>query len=532
MTALLFTLTQNAEKVKEILRLWKLKRRRIYNIIKIRVLSKYDNRINMERIMEETKEKVSRKKIIIILLVVLAVSALALLAVFYIQKLNYYKTHFLPNTYINGADCSELDVMAVAEILENDVVDYELTILGRDEKGGQAELGVLSAEDIGLKIADAKAEAEDLLSQQNSSNWLLVTLGEQEQRYSIVHVVEFDEVALEKSVMKLETFQEENMVIPEDAYISEYKEELKGCEIIPEVMGTQLDVDLALSCIKAIVTGYGDRVDLVEQNCYTAPAVAATNETLVSTLETMNRWLGAEITYDWNSFEVVVDGSLIKDWIVEIEDGSLRIDEDSVAAFVAENASKYDTYGKSRKFTTTLGVELTLPTGGFGWKTDRSAVTKELIAFIEKGVVTDAEPVYSNTAPVHGLNDIGSSYVEADLSNQHLYLYHKGQLVFETDFVSGTMNSTPDCISPAGVFDITYKTTNATLRGGDYEQFVYYWMPFYGNYGMHDATWRWQFGGNIFMTDGSHGCLNLPLDSAATIYSYMYDGYPVICYYY
>jgi len=173
-----------------------------------------------------------------------------------------------------------------------------------------------------------------------------------------------------------------------------------------------------------------------------------------------------------------------------------------------------------------------LPTGGFGWKTDRAAVTEELLKMLEEGAVTKAEPVYSNTAPWHGMNDIGNSYVEADLSNQHLYLYSKGELVFETDFVSGAMNSTPDCITPAGVFDITYKTTNAVLRGSDYETPVSYWMPFYGNYGMHDATWRWEFGGDIFMTNGSHGCLNLPLDSAATIYNYMHEGFPVICYYY
>ena len=105
-------------------------------------------------------------------------------------------------------------------------------------------------------------------------------------------------------------------------------------------------------------------------------------------------------------------------------------------------------------------------------------------------------------------------------------------MVFETDFVSGSMSSTPDCVTPPGVFGITYKTTNAVLRGNGYETPVTYWMPFHGNYGMHDATWRTEFGGDIFMTNGSHGCLNLPLDSAATIYSYMYEGYPVICYYY
>lgn len=481
--------------------------------------------------MEETKEKTSKKKILIIVGIVTLVAAVAALVAVYVWKVDFYKAHFLPNTYINGMNCSELDAETVAGMLEGDAQEYSLSVLGRNESGEQAELGTINAEEIGLKLVDGLAEANDLLSQQRPANWLQALLGKDEQHFSIVHVIEFEEKQLKDLVKNFEAFQEENMIAPADAYISEYSDEIGGCEIVPEIMGTQLDVELAISCIEAMIYGCAESVDLVEQGCYTSPTIIATDEDLIATWETVNKWLGAEITYDWNTFEVVVDGNIIKDWII-MDGDEPKIDEEAVAAFVATNASKYDTYGKSRNFMTTLGVELTLPTGGFGWKTDRAAVTEELLAFVDAGTVTDAEPVYSNTAPWHGMNDIGNSYVEADLSNQHLYLYYKGELVFETDFVSGAMNSTPDCVTPAGVFDITYKTTNAVLRGGDYETPVTYWMPFYGNYGMHDATWRWQFGGEIFLTDGSHGCLNLPLDSAATIYNYMYEGYPVICYYY
>jgi len=482
--------------------------------------------------MTETKAKTGKKKRVAIIAAVLLVSIAVLLVVFYAAKTDHYKTHFLPNTSINGVDCSELDAAAVAEIIKADVAEYKMTVLGRDENGEQAELGVLSAEDIGLEAKDAMAEANELLAAQNAGGWLFSVLSKQEQNLSVVHVTEFDEAALKKCVMQWNAFDEAKMIAPADAYISEYSEAIKGCEIVPEVAGTQLDADSAMACINAVIIGCGDKVDLVEQGCYAEPEILATDADLLAKWEVMDKWLGAEITYDWNTYDVVVDGSVIQNWILEKEDGSLAIDKDAVAAFVAENAAKYDTYGKSRKFTTSLGVELTLPTGGFGWLTDRATVTEALLKMIENGEVTKAKPVYSNTAPWHGMNDIGNSYVEADLSNQHLYLYVKGELVFETDFVSGTMNSTPDCVSPAGVFDITYKTTNAVLRGGDYEQFVYYWMPFYGNYGMHDATWRWEFGGDIFLTEGSHGCLNLPLDSAATIYNYMYEGFPVICYYY
>lgn len=481
--------------------------------------------------MEDTKEKVGKKKNIISLLVVLTVSVIAFLAVFYIWKMNFYKTHFLPNTYVNGVACSELDAASVAEILKADVSEYALTVLGRNEQGEQTELGVIAAKDMGLKRKDDLTEVQELLEQQDERGWLLAVLSKQEHNLSVVHVTEFDEDALKKCVMQWEAFDEASMIAPVDAYISEYKEELKGCAIIPEVSGTQLDVDMAISSIEALILSGGDCIDLVEQNCYLSPSVLATDEKLIATWEKLNKWLGTSVTYDWNTFEVIVDGSVIESWII-IEDGKPVLDEEAVAAFVAKNASEYDTYGKSHKFITTLGVELTLPTGGFGWKTDREAVTQELISYIMEGTVTETKPIYSNTAPRHGMDDIGNSYVEADLSNQHLYLYYNGELVFETDFVSGAMNSTPDCISPAGIFDITYKTANRVLRGADYEQFVYYWMPFYGNYGMHDATWRWQFGGEIFKTDGSHGCLNLPLDSAAVIYNYIYTGYPVICYYY
>jgi len=482
--------------------------------------------------MEITRGKANGKRIGLILAVILCLSLVVFIAVFYISKLNFYKEHFMTGTFINGIDCSELDITAVASILEEDAKNYSITIAGRDEDGNPVEVGVITAEEMELMLQDGVAAAKGLLAQQNPVKWIPYAMGKEQQSFQAMHVTAYNEEKLEKSVLNLEAFQKSNMIAPADAYISEYKEELSGCEIVPEVKGTQLKVEAALSCIKAMVNGGADEVDLVVQNCYKEPQITATDVNLISKCDMMNKWLGTRITYDWNANEVIVDGSLIEQWILTDEDGTIAIDQGAVEAFVAENASKYDTYGKSRQFITTLGVELTLGTGGFGWKTDRKAVANDLVEYIEAGAVTKAEPIYSNTAPWKGMNDIGNSYVEADLSNQHLYLYYKGELVFETDFVSGTMNATPDCVSPAGVFDITYKTTNATLRGGDYEQFVYYWMPFFGNYGMHDATWRWQFGGNIFMTDGSHGCLNLPLDAAATIYSYIYEGYPVICYYY
>ncbi|MEG1848262.1 MAG: L,D-transpeptidase, partial [Lachnospiraceae bacterium] len=125
--------------------------------------------------------------------------------------------------------------------------------------------------------------------------------------------------------------------------------------------------------------------------------------------------------------------------------------------------------------------------------------------------------------------DIGQNYVEIDLSAQHLYVHQAGQVTEESDFVSG--NLAKGHATPAGIYGLTYKERDATLRGETYESHVDYWMPFNGNIGMHDAGWRKEFGGDIYLTKGSHGCVNLPTKKAERIYELVEKGMPVICYY-
>ena len=84
--------------------------------------------------------------------------------------------------------------------------------------------------------------------------------------------------------------------------------------------------------------------------------------------------------------------------------------------------------------------------------------------------------------------------------------------------------------TPAGAYSITYKQRNATLKGQGYATPVSYWMPFNGGIGLHDANWRKTFGGTIYKTNGSHGCVNLPPAVAKTIYENISAGDPVLCY--
>ena len=115
-----------------------------------------------------------------------------------------------------------------------------------------------------------------------------------------------------------------------------------------------------------------------------------------------------------------------------------------------------------------------------------------------------------------------------DLSGQHVFVVKNGKVVFDTACVTG--NESQGHATPAGTYGITYKQRNATLRGENYETPVSYWMPFNGGIGFHDAYWRSRFGGTLYRTGGSHGCVNLPPSSAKKIYSLVEQGTPVICY--
>ena len=105
-------------------------------------------------------------------------------------------------------------------------------------------------------------------------------------------------------------------------------------------------------------------------------------------------------------------------------------------------------------------------------------------------------PEYSQKAASHSGNDYGNTYVEINLTAQHLYFYANGKLLVESDFVSG--NAAKGWSTPAGAYSITYKQRNATLKGQGYATPVSYWMPFNGGIGLHDANWRKTFGGTIY----------------------------------
>ena len=106
--------------------------------------------------------------------------------------------------------------------------------------------------------------------------------------------------------------------------------------------------------------------------------------------------------------------------------------------------------------------------------------------------------------------------IEVSISDQCIYLMDNNSIIKSAECVTGNCGTRD---TPCGTFYISNKSQGTYLSGDDYNCYVNYWMAFNGGIGIHDASWRSDFGGDIYMGNGSHGCVNVPYDIAETIYS-------------
>lgn len=213
------------------------------------------------------------------------------------------------------------------------------------------------------------------------------------------------------------------------------------------------------------------------------------------------------------------------------ENGSLAIEEQNVRFWLEQLAEKYNTYGTEREFAATRGDVVKVKYGTYGTKLDVEAETAYLTEVLRaEGIESQVHvPTYLKQGYVRGLDDIGGTYIEIDMTEQKMYYYVEGELSLETDVVTGHTGGGHG--TPSGIYYVYAKERNRILRGPGYASFVKYWMPVRGGIGIHDANWRSVFGGTIYKTNGSHGCINTPTAVMTQLYDGAEIGTPVIMFY-
>lgn len=475
---------------------------------------------------EETEEEKAyrkhkfRKKLAIVL-----GSIFGVLAVVYLGFAFFFSSHFMFFTTINGTDVTLKSVSQVEEYMRQQVADYTLTL---EESDGDTE--EISGSDISLEYVPGD-ELEKLVKGQENFLWLKALWDHPELEAKVG--VKYDEDALARQIEGLACMDPENQVKSVNAH-PEFKE--TQFEIVPEVVGTQINTEVFNEAIRTSIDGFQHTMDLSETGSYIQPAFVEDSPEVIEANKEMNEYLKAKITYDFDPETEVVDASVISQWVKVNDKMEVTFDKKAVKKYIGELADKYDTKGKSRKFTTATGNTVTVEGGAYGWKINQDEEYKALTENIKKGETVTREPKYSSRAASHGAIDIGNTYAEVDLTNQRAYFIKNGKVVLDSPVVTGNPNK--GNATPQGTDSLSYKTRNAVLRGDrlpdgsySYESPVKYWMPFNGGIGFHDASWQSAFGGTRYKTHGSHGCINMPTDQAAKMYELISDGTPVVVHY-
>lgn len=440
----------------------------------------------------------------------------------------YFQDHFLPNTTVNGKNVSLKSEGEVAADISSGTDGYTSTITA-----GDFSLTV-KASDIDLKTDGATAAA-DALAQVNVYEWPLLALRGSDLT---VHAgVSYDEQKLTDEVSSAVESYNEDAQKPQDASWS-FDADSGSFEVTPQVDGTEVDRDAVVS---AAVDGVGTLSGSTDVGdaAKVAASRTADDPALTAAVEKANQIAssGISLTYD-GEVKASVPKQRVAQWVTIGDDLSVSVDKSAVASYVADTVApsvkvedEDNTYSVARKTLTSRLVE-SVEAG------DASSVEIPMTKTAKPKATTDDEGSGSEKAASSSDStstaDAGSSrvaslgsYIDVDLGSQVATYYDaSGNVLWQSSIVSG--NESERRSTPTGTYQINDKETNQTLVGADedgdgepdYRSHVNFWMPFIGNsVGLHDATWRGSFGGDIYETGGSHGCVNLPYSKAQQLYN-------------
>ncbi|WPC39975.1 L,D-transpeptidase family protein [Clostridium sp. JS66] len=446
----------------------------------------------------------------------IVISLCALLAI-YLGMAAYFINHFYFGSQINHINVSCKTVDEAKQQVEAELGKYTLNL---KERGGKNEQ--IKGTDIALKH-NLGGEYKNLKAVQKPLKWISAFFNT--ENLKMTDAVTYDNGLLKEKMEKLFCFDKRSIVEPKNP---DFKYTDKGYVIIDEVNGNKINKDILYNRVTKAIQSGETTIDLEADNCYVNPKYTSKSQRTTDNKNILNKYVSSKITYTIRNHKETIDGSIINKWLKVNENFEVVVDKQKENNYMEALFKNYNTVGKTRSFVATSGNTISIGGGDYGWLVDIDKEIQELDEVIKQGKTIVKEPFYAQTAFSHDSNDIGNTYVEINISRQHLWFYKNGSLIVQGDVVTGNASNHG---TPEGIYSLKYKDRNAVLVGPGYRSPVNFWMPFNGGIGIHDASWRSEFGGSIYRGDGSHGCVNCPYYLAKTIFDNIEAGTPVVCHY-
>lgn len=298
---------------------------------------------------------------------------------------------------------------------------------------------------------------------------------------------------------------------------------------VRETSGTELNRDVLNRALKAVlaeqvITETGTpklQLEITDYDVYLPPEILAAEGEFAYAALLAQDTADVTLTVEFlNQEETLEAGTMLS---VD-GNGMVQVDTDALEILVAQWADIHRKWATPYVLDGYVSGPVELEFLSCGYQIDRAELVELLKAELlklESTVVQAPFQFIRNGEPFA----IAGTYVEVDIANQCMTYFVDGEVYMHTDVVTGLPNGH---WTPPGYYAVQNRLEDQWLEGPDYRQFVDYWVGYSNEYGIHDAQWRDEFGGELYLTDGSHGCVNTPTEAMKKLYDHIQVGTPVV----
>lgn len=333
--------------------------------------------------------------------------------------------------------------------------------------------------------------------------------------YTLLTTLDYDYDKLVDGVSKLDCVSSDYVLPASDSYVS--LQEDGTCTVVTEFSGTEINIDKLTNVICESVQAGEFSIDLEETGCYVNDLIRKQNldyEVKTDVISSMSLKLNDDTIVD-------IPDDVINSSIYSLDD-KRYIRYPLVYSYVKALAEKYNTVGMTRQFTTRDGDVISLKPSSsdnyLGWDMDIVDTAIDVCRSLADGSSSVVDATWSSKGVTFGdSTDIGDTYIEISIDKQHMWVYHNGDLLLDTDVTTG--KDVDGMRTPTGLYHTLDWNTEYTMHGSYGTAFSHYFIRVTSaGVGIHDSSWRSTYGSDYYKTDGSHGCINTPFDKVDLLY--------------
>ena len=423
---------------------------------------------------------------------IIGLGACLLLALIYLGGIIYYSSHFLPQTYINEVDVSGKTKEQANELLKDISPYIDVLQIGKNNETVTDRFDLREMED------DIAYDASAILKDQDKTAWFAP-----KEKQLICNKItgSYTKARIKSFIQDFYFLNKEEQIQPQNAALAiendkvVLKDAIDGNLIEEKTVISKID-----EAIKAYFNGNGsETLDLAD--AYIKPTLLQDDPSFEGKTETYQKALDKKITINIteDKKEELMNTSLSS--LLKFEENELIPDQDKLTQYI------YDLYTEHKNDASTY--------------IDRAALQNSLYKALPSLKDENVEVVW--------IPSQHEGRIDVDIPEQKLDYYENDTLILSSPIVSGNGEITDE--TPHGEFYIRKMSTDSYLMGRDYLEHVDFWIGFDPSgrvYGLHDASWRDKFGEDIYLTDPSRGCVNMPTDKITILFDYANVGTEII----